>query len=144
MKEFGEVFCGLSSRRTELWVKEGREIVKFPEMITVQIKKSISTFLEKYIKDVSMILEESIKNIGKIQSSLRSELKLDGNFSVETEKKYKEGVERYLKTREKLVEIGECTSSEIAYSGMGEKILDLEEISKLEFSIVENGEIFED
>ena len=99
VKEFGEVFCGLSGKKLETWGKEGREIVRFPEMITVQIKKSIASFLEKYVKEVSGVLEDSLKNIVKIQGDLRTELKMDGNYNPETEKTYKETVDRYTKTR---------------------------------------------
>ena len=56
-KEFGEVFCELTSRRSSKWAKQGKPLPKFPEMVSVQIKKSISMFLDRYTKEVVGSLE---------------------------------------------------------------------------------------
>lgn len=107
LRQYGDVLCNRESAKAKVWKQEGWEVKKYPELLTVKIKEQLTKFFEQYVREVTIVLKESLKNIKDMEAGLAEELKLTGEFNAETEKKYKMVCERFAATRSRLLEIAE-------------------------------------
>lgn len=47
-------------------------------MLTVKSKEQLTKFFEQYVKEVTIVLKESLRNIKEMEAALAEELKLNG------------------------------------------------------------------
>lgn len=90
------------------------------------------------------MLKESLKNIKEMEKGLAEELRLNGEFSAESEKKYKLVCERFVLTKTKLFELAEILDERLEEEELSTPILEVTDITKNIMRQLDDGDIFED
>jgi len=111
---YNEVFTSKQSSRVKQWQRMGLELRKYPELLPVKSKEQLTKFFEQYVREVAGILKASLRNIKDMETALAEELKLNGEFNTETEKKYRSVCERFTATRSRLFELAEMLDEKLA------------------------------
>lgn len=142
MRQYGEVLCNKESAKVKHWKVEGLEVRKYPELLPVKIKEMLTKFFEQYVKEVGIVLKESLRNIKDMEAALAEELKLTGEFNQDTEKRYKAVCERFVITRNRLFEIAEAIDEKVDNEGLCQQILEPAEIQKHILYQIEGGDVF--